>query len=188
MGNLATDAHFESLALLLDEILQQKRSLQLGTKNAQQLKSHAIVSAKIYRQGGGAAAANQAGGCGIPLWVRDLRSGHLPMGDFARWKQHEHPSLLQPGQRLPKGATVRFPAIGIERLVRLKWIDKNAVLLQLRDFCEQKIGQYLHVSTHSREQHRQNRAVKHAVGMIGHHHDRTSGRNMRLIAGLYAQG
>ena len=170
--NRTPHADFHGLPFLLQKFLQQKRGAQLGMDHAQKLKSDAVVSAEIDWQSGGPGAADQAHGSVAPLGVGNLSGGHLPVRDFTRGKHREHASLLQPGQGFAQSFAIRF-----HRAVGLKGIDEDAVLPQFGNVAQQEIGQYLHIGTHAREQHRKNRAIEHAVGMIRDDQSRTRGRN-----------
>src|ERR1700740_2095155 len=64
--NRAADAHFHSLALLLQKLLQEERCAQLGVDQAEELESYAVVPAEIHRQCGSSAAANEAHGGVVP--------------------------------------------------------------------------------------------------------------------------
>ena len=127
-------------------------------------------------------SANEPHGNIAPLRVRNLTLGELPMGNFARRKNREHASLLQPIESFPQSAMIR-----VAGPIGFKWIDENAMRFQLWHIGQQDVGHHLHVWPYSQEQCRQSGAVQHAERMICHHHHRPGCRHSRHILCIRAQ-
>src|SRR5271169_304653 len=69
----------------------------------------------------------------------------------------------------------------------MKWIYKDAMLSQFWNVGEQVVGENLCILANAGQEQREDRAIQHAIRMIGHHHDRARRRNARLIGGIHAK-
>ena len=145
----------------------------------EQLEGHAVTAAEVYWERAGSSLAHQARGHGVPGRIGDLRLAHVPLRNFAGRKHGKRAALAQPFHRLLQGFHIL-----IRRKRGAKWIHEDAMLVQIGDTIQQRVGQYFDVGTHAQQKHRQSRAVEHAKRMVGHGDQRAFNRNAIEVGGL----
>src|SRR5580700_163720 len=153
----------------------------------EKMKAYAVPAAKINWQCGCSSPPNQTRGRSVPCGVRDFSLWKLPVRDFTRWKDGEHPALPQPGQRLADRAPVGINSVIVGRPVSLKRIHEYAMPRQFRHIAQQIIRHHFHVRPHTSQQHRQHGSIQHSEGMVGYNYDWTGGGNPPRIRRIDTQ-